>query len=388
MTLAQQRLAGLQRLDPPWRGVDRVMQLYRLLEAHVPDEIRGLQQEGHLALGEIGGPINAYAEALPDSDSAYAVVITSGFLEFMCAVLRPLCAYSTVHGTNVVQVPALTHAETKERIKATARVFKEWQTCVTMADVERLRSLPVSRVHADLAHKLAVNVELFVLAHELAHVEIFRGLRRSDASLQDEQHLQEGGADLLAVTTLARAGEQLGYRMAFAGAVLGPRILVCLERLGCRFNGPHPAPAERLAMAKIQLRRLCATDLDYIHCSTIACAYDELMEGVESSIFKNTTETEQTYERVLTRAWAILEEGLRDRVADFAAEFAASFLPETAQTFGKAAETLGEWLRAASATPGPGQLDLAKRSGIVALLRREIPGMPDYLRRPLADAIR
>jgi hypothetical protein len=116
------------------------------------------------------------------------------------------------------------------------------------------------------AADLAYQGSLFILAHEYGHVILHTGSAESILSPKDELD-----ADEMAMTTLFQRGQRdHRIRMPYMGATLALRVFSGLERLGHKFPGTHPPPAQRLQVVHNTVRKLCRTEGEYWSISPIS----------------------------------------------------------------------------------------------------------------------
>lgn len=338
---ATAQLRERQALYPPWAGADRCKQIVQLIEENLPDEITARIDDGSLAVGEVGLPQVA-ATTLRLPDGSFVVELHSGLMQFIYLVTRTLLGFTTEFNEGGVVRPALTRDQLVSRI---ADIFFDWRAgkLSTEGDLQRAAYFPLRPGQVKIAHQLAVNAEVFILAHEFGHVLIDGG--GADAPPPPPPSEAESCADRLAVSIAIAAGSRLGMRMMYAGILFAVRVFSFLEHLGQGFAGPHLPPSERLGFIKRTARSMFADELNFTAGSTIALSYDELLEGVENVIKGKGHATAQTEERVRVRMWAILEERLKNHVdqARCIADLQDAVTRVDVAICEAVAETLHEW---------------------------------------------
>jgi hypothetical protein len=183
-------------------------------------------------------------------------------------------------------------------------------------------------VATDLANQALV----FVVAHEIGHILLElnpQTILRSDIP---KSQAVEYGADSYAVSMILGATQRPGMpparfsrRMAYAGAEFALRVFAGLEHVGFRFAQSHPAGDNRLTTIRDIARKLCGSEEAFRQISTIASAFDELLESMEMGLLgcdpDKPIPTILTADRILYKLAVILEQwgrGIVDR--DFAAK--------------------------------------------------------------------
>lgn len=381
---ATERLRERQLAHPPWRGSDRGQQIVRLIGPDLLPEIGRRLVDGTLAVGEVGlADLCAHAERL--EDGSFVVEINSGLMQFLYLIIRTLQGSSYHRGTQGVVAPVLTYEQLTHRV---AQIFLDWQAgkYATEAGFQEIE-LPIHRRQLRSAQEQTLNAEIFVIAHELGHV-VMDGGDGDKHPAPRQWSGDETYADWLGVRMALAMVSHLGLqRMRYAGVLLAVRVFCLLERLGQKFLGPHPPPAERLGLVKQMAHTLFLHEIEFTAASTIALTYDEAMESVENELLKRSRKTEQTVERVRVRLWAMLEERVKDNLSheDFIT-VTQQLLPETDEaTCKEVSQVLHEWfaLPRANSIPDPtgGRLPL-----MGGLLRAAIPDFPEPARAIFAAA--
>jgi hypothetical protein len=381
---ATEWLRERQTISPPWGGADRASQIKTLIKPELLPEINRRLFAGTLAIGEVGLAAPTAVTTRLD-DSSFVVQLHSGLMQLIYLMTRTLHSSSTDHGPGGVTAPALTH---EQLVKKIAQIFLDWRDgkLSSKSAFDQHLSMPIHPQIQAIAHQLAVNADIFVLAHELGHV-IMDGGDRDKHAAPAQWTADEAYADWIAVRIAFAAGRRLGLRMMYAGMLQAVRVFSFLERLGVKFAGPHLPPGQRLIVVKQMTREQCTHDIEFTHVSTIALSYDELLEGVENVLMGLPVATTQTVERVRVRLWAILEERIKESISHqrFIDDVKESMKDVDEATCTQVANSLREWLAdppdPAIPDPTGGRLPL-----IAGFLRAAIPEFPDPARAIFATA--
>jgi hypothetical protein len=271
-----------------------------------------MERAGSLAFVEVGlrAP-NAYTQ--PFEDGSYLVVVTSGLIDFMFAVVQ------TLYGGAIVRAKGESEVKGGQKIEGVAEqlaaLYGAWRSGTIWGDGQLPSpnfGLP-ERI-AEQADRLTMMAVQFVLAHELGHVAQFIADASEEVGksiLTREDELQ---ADAEATRLLFKCGPTWSsIRMSLAGAMVAVRILTGLERLGHRFPGDHPSPEERLMGLWMVIRNLSESEPRYWYDTTMAYAFDELLEAAENVALGQDWTTTLTAERTFSRLCAVLEEDVKGR---------------------------------------------------------------------------
>jgi hypothetical protein len=166
------------------------------------------------------------------------------------------------------------------------KVYKEWQRYAERNWLSSLfRTDPRFR-YADFVlaepargptEWLVTSAELFMLAHELAHVALDTRLRAPPTD-NDELNADTLGFEWYMPPT-QRA---VGMRMAYAGAAFAVRVTAGLERIGVKFARHYPSPQARLDNLRTLFARSCPSRQYCDEASTIMVAYQDVMDDVDS----------------------------------------------------------------------------------------------------------
>jgi hypothetical protein len=380
---ATEVLRERQQVHPPWQGADRAAQILGLVRPGlIVPEINLRLFAGTLAVGEVGlAPPTASTSHL--DDGSFVVEINSGLMHLMALVTRTLHAFSTEHSPGGIVKPALTH---KQLVNRLGQIFLDWQGG-QLGTLEGFRkaSVTIDPKMARLAHALAVNAEIFVLAHELGHV-VMDGGDREEYPPPAQWIGPETYADWLGLKVSLATGSRLGnVRLMYAGVLLAVRVFSFLGRFGQPFCGPHARPAERFGVVKRMARDLFGHDIQYTTASTIALAYDEALEGAENVLEGRPHDTEQTDERVRVRLWAMLEERLKEGISHerFIEDMKGAMSGVTPSICEAVAKSFREWFvdSAGASLPDPTGGRLPVMGGF---LRVAIPHFPEPARTVFA----
>jgi hypothetical protein len=178
-----------------------------------------------------------------------------------------------------------------------------------------------------LAHQLASEAELFLLAHEVGHAWIaHESIPSAESSLRGYKITweEEFASDQLAIAWLL--GKALtrgkGARMVYAGAEFALRVLICLENVGTPFTGTHPKANLRLEILRVTAREICDKfKVPFDQIRTIAIANDEFLDEIERRIHGLDPTPNQDRTRVRSKLLVLLEECDKGMIDE---EFAAA----------------------------------------------------------------
>ena len=307
MTLAAKELSRLEQNYPPPESINRCLRLISILGSDLPPAIHSLLSTGMLSIGELGltAP-NANTKHF--SDGSHLILFNSGLMDFILAVCQTLFGATREFVGSEKIIEPVTPLE--GIVPHLAAIYSAWKSGQLWNGVKlQPPSIALSEEACQDAENLAMTAELFFMAHEFGHVSQHHD---NGSSLTLPKELE---ADATATRIAFKVGQRRGNsRMFYAGATVALRVLSGLERLGHKFPGFHPAPAERLLLLRNTTRSLCQTEDAYWRVSTIAIATDELMEAAENVALGLGTGTELTMERMFSRLSAILEECAKGRL--------------------------------------------------------------------------
>jgi hypothetical protein len=273
------RLADEQRRHPVRGRPDRANQLAAVIEPHLPDSMRALLAEDVVKVGEIA-KINPDVRTIPLDAGNFVVLFNSGMMDFVYAVCRAMSRITTFLGDPAEDDareagPALVAADV-------ARLFEEWRRHTRLFSRKKPIShatFPLSPDALVLTEIMAKLAQMFILAHELGHVD----LDRNDAPRLSNN--EEINADALGfVSYFPAATQHSNPRLAFAGAVLTVRIFAGLERVGVKFAAHYPPQRERMALLHQMLAGLSSCPQHYHELTTISVGYESMMDHVDDLI--------------------------------------------------------------------------------------------------------
>jgi hypothetical protein len=282
-------------------GLDRAWSLYQDLTAGLPPTLCTYASDGAVAVGELGR--NAPdVRMVPTGDGA-VIEFTSGMIDFIDAVVRTLAG-------NMVKVTSsgpenAASLSLSEVALHTAALFREWKWPNQWIWAIRRIAAPKFSMGKNVqrtVHDIATHALRFLLAHELGHVALERGL------LPQPNENVELAADTIGFGFLLRAGERHGMdpTITFAAAVLAVRICAGLEHVGVRFSGDYPKQQKRVENLHSVMRSACP-GVQYFHeIARIAVAYQDQMDDVDRALDKRLQAAPLDAERVLVRLVAEL----------------------------------------------------------------------------------
>ncbi len=338
---------------------------------------------GRLRVGEVG-------EATPNArtipiGSGHVVEVHSGLLEFFYLVIQTLCGVQTEFGADgsVAAPAALTHGELARRVAA---IFRKWEAGVFSQKAAYAPPFfPVDRPQG-IPEQLTLIAAMFVVAHELGHVihdvDGPARLMPPEAAASEEVY-----ADWFAVMNVIRLGRPFQPRMLYAGIIVAVRIFALLERLGCPFPRSHPAPRQRVQYCKQFVRQAVDGELSFTVLSTIALAYDEMLEGVENVLLGKGLSTLQTAERVGVRLWAMVEARAKGQLDHdrFLRDIEASFDGVDEETARTVAASFRSWFLVPSST-GLAHPAGQHKSAMTEALRSMVTVLPEPAKTAFARA--
>lgn len=322
-TPAQTYLVERQRKFPPCyqrrNGLDRGQQLCRTLEPGLPPELRALLADGTVAVGEVGR-FEPDVRAIPIAGGGFAIEFSTGMMDFDYAVGRALAGVHIEHtqagpvNKTALKLPGV--------VELVGGVYREWRKHTRWAGLRRSLWLfgPLKRIkHAEFAiapgprewiDDLVTTAEAFMLAHELGHVALDRGLV-PPITANDEEN-----ADSYGLKFFLAAYEQKGSpRFAYAAVIFAIRLFAGLERLpGVNFGAAYPPQAKRVELLRDQILARHPSRQYFHEAATIMVAYQDIMDDVDEYIFKGAPAVPADADRVLVRLISELEEVARGRV--------------------------------------------------------------------------
>ena len=306
---AQAHLAEQQRKYPPLyplnsKGRDRVQALLGVLQPQLPAKLQALLDAGTVVAGEIG-KFEPSIVTVPLKDKNFVIEVCSGLMDFYYDVGKAMGGTFVVHSTSptpdnerVLSVDAVT--------ELVAKVYRQWKH---LADQHWLSSFwqtskrfrnsdfTLSEPARGPIEALVTSAELFMLAHELAHVALDTGLRAPPTG-NDELN-----ADTIGFEFYMPIVEKIaGTRTAYAAAVFAVRVTAGLERIGVKFARNYPSPKIRLDNLRALFAKRCPSQQFCDEASTIMVAYQHFMDDVDNRFATGSApapDPDRTFIRVL-----------------------------------------------------------------------------------------
>lgn len=295
-TFARQALDERQRAHPLLVGDDRIAQLYRLIDPHMPEVLRDLVRQGHVALGEVGyhTPIVRTEQVFGD----WVIEISSGLMQFVYAISRSLMGATRAAAQVRIAKAKNEAAARNELAKDLALDFREWNRDLFAGKktmTSPARRLEPARV-AD-AEALTTMAELFILLRELARVIAAISPVENDLKAESRELMLDSiGATLLFNTTVF---EDQSVKSAYAGAVLAIRCVSGLERIGREVGVPAPPAETRISCVDHSLLELLKEDEGaFVIVSADGAHADALLECAELDLAGEPIEPRHTAERL------------------------------------------------------------------------------------------
>jgi hypothetical protein len=315
LTPALAHIRERQRKHPPryprgMDGLDRAQALSRLLHSQLGAEMQGLLDSGVIAVGEIGR-FEPTIETLPLRDRNFAVEVATGLMDFHYAVGRALAGLIVRYSgpETPLNTPPL---ELKEAADLVVKVYREWQhyadrgwPLFPFKRRKRIRhaDFVLAEVAREPTEALVTAAELFMISHEFGHVMLDRGLRKPDSE-NDELSADSLGFELY----MQPAARIFGTRLAYAGAVFAIRVTAGLERMGVKFSHRYPPPAARTDNLRDRFAQSCPSPQWFDEASTIAVAYQDMMDDVDRGFAPGAAPTALDADRLRIRILAELQE--------------------------------------------------------------------------------
>ena len=249
---------------------------YQELAPRLPHELRQQFDSGRIAIGEIGVLTpNAFIKDL--GPAGYVIQVHTGLSRFLYRVSKALHTNVRIYSDGDVQEPTLDQTQTAALVEVIFRNF------MASGKIAGPTGYPISRAQIERASSLTTQAELFTVAHEIGHAAIW--LKDGDAphDLSPQQELEADRLALLFALGVAGTADKakMSYRMIYAGAEFMLRVFAGLEHLGYRFAETHPLPSNRIACLRETMTMLAGGRRGFIQLSTIAFAYDQLLEDIE-----------------------------------------------------------------------------------------------------------
>jgi len=160
----------------PLRGFDRAQYLYQVLKSQLPEELQELVSSGGVVIGELTRN-QPEIQTVPIDGTSAVIEFNSGMMDFFYAVIRTL-AGSMVRATesgpeNKPAVPVTDVA------RDTAALFRQWKWPKSWCWTVRRIRYPLFQIPDKIRERIlefSKYTELFLLAHELGHVEMDCGI--------------------------------------------------------------------------------------------------------------------------------------------------------------------------------------------------------------------
>jgi hypothetical protein len=316
MTAAQARLAELQQQNPLLVGQDRVNKLFSSLLVALPPAIQDLWASGHLAVGEANVPnVLVDTERVAAESQDFVITMSSAFMQYVYAVTRTLSGNITITHDSGKKIAAVLKLE--QVVEQMRLIFKVWESRAPWSD--KPFQYPRFQPHQEqieIAEGLTRGAELFMLAHEVFHVLMFISPdERPSLSGLSENQADEVLADGFATLTLFEFGKDKDLRLLYASQFFAVRLLAWLERLGCDPGASYPSAEIRLRFVRETARGMFDDDASFAFISTVAEAYNDQLEDIESRILNKGSAISQSPDRVRTRLLAVVEEHVRGRLS-------------------------------------------------------------------------
>jgi hypothetical protein len=374
MTPARSYFAKRQKRYP-LRGFDRAQYLYQVLKSELPEELRNLVSSGTVVIGELTRN-RPEIQTVPIDGNGAVIEFNSGMMDFFYAVIRTL-AGSVVRVTesgekNEPAVPVTDVA------RDTAALFKQWKWPNSLIwTVRRIRypPFPITDWIGKRSLEFSTYTELFLLAHELGHVEMDCGIV-PQKSENVEVRADEIGCKIL--FGVASRGI-IDLANLYGAAVLAVRVCAGLEYVGFKFSQSYPKQPIRLQSLRSAALSFCPS-VQYFHeISRIGVAYQDQMDDVENHFDKHPGVRAPDGERLLVRFMAELldvplgrlsTQALAEDIIDLEAQTDAAILRQ-------ALRTLYEYYVASPPADSFIDVDMRRRMGqslvqVMKLLPKEI----------------
>jgi hypothetical protein len=325
----QARLSELQRASPP--RYDPGGSLIRELTRRLPSDVGRLFRYRVVAAGEVGrDTVNACVEVLPQSEE-YVIAIHSGAKRLIYTVARAVASATRIEHAGGNRIAASMTVD--EAAKMLAGVFKLY-AAFQAVQTPRHEITPEGE---KLAHAWSVETELFLLAHEIAHVwAATMAVRGSETLLRGHsRHTEEESVcDRYAMRWLLNFAAMDGgasVRMIYAGCELMIRILRSLELCGVKFEDSHPGAQARLITLRHWGAEACGElGVKFDDVRSIAVAQSECLTAVERLLIRTRVPPISDPDCLRVRFIAVFEELEKGTISiDEAADEVAASLRHT-----------------------------------------------------------
>ena len=301
MTPAMSYFAKRQKRHP-LRGFDRAQYLYVVLKSQLPEELQDLVSSGTVVIGELTRN-RPEIQTVPIDGNGAVIEFNSGMMGFFYAVIRTLAG-------NMVRVTE-SGPENKPAVpvtdvaRDTAALFRQWKwpnSWIWMVRSIKYPLFPTTDKILERVLEFSKCTELFLLAHELGHVEMDCGIV-PQTSENVEVRADEIGCKIL--FGVASWGI-IDLANLYGAAILAVRVCAGLEYVGFEFSRSYPQQSIRLQCLRSAALSFCPS-VQYFHeISRIGVAYQDQMDAVEDHFDKSPRVRAPDGERLLVRMIAEL----------------------------------------------------------------------------------
>ncbi|WEX14012.1 hypothetical protein P2T68_25825 [Pseudomonas sp. G11] len=269
--------------------------LVNYLKPRLHPALVALLESDAVAIGAIDDP-------LPDAcitqlESGYAILFSTGMREFVYRLARIISTRFSI-GEQRVEV------ELHETARLVAEVFWWFEE----TNVAHGPDYPINDDQMQVANKLAMEAEAFLLCHEVGHIasDVPGMLEEISSDIQGvdlESHFDEFIADFFGAMFVLGAREDdhsqtdgTELQLRYAGIEFVLQIYQCLEKIGLDFSNSHPPARERLAHIRHAIGSRCADSESWLGLSAIASGIEGIFNNI-LAILDSPQEHAQYYER-------------------------------------------------------------------------------------------
>lgn len=296
----------------PIDGLDRAQYLYVVLQSQLPAELHDLVSNGSVVIGELArNPPEI--QTVPIGGNEAVVEFNSGMFDFFYSVVRSLSGSMVrVTESGPKNEAPLSLSDVAHN---TAALFRQWKWPNSLLwTVRKIHypQFPITERIRQRVLEFSKYTELFLLAHELGHVEMECGIA------QQKPENVEVEADAIGCKLLFGVASFGIIDLAdlYGAAVLAVRICAALEHIGFKFSRAYPNQDTRLQCLRSAALAICPS-MQYFHeISRIGVAYQDEMDDVEKQFEKNPPVRVQDEERLLVRLIAELLDAALGRSSD------------------------------------------------------------------------
>jgi len=332
--------------------MDRAAQLLSSLKAVLPAHLIQKIDAGDVAVGETGATApGAFFDRI--DPEGYLIEMNSGLFEFIYRMARPVAAavFRPMEGTT----------QGIER-SALARIIAEIMWWYERLGTSFGPAYEVTRDQIFLASRLATNAELFLLAHELGHVQAaedlsWQGQGLSAAELATiEEHVADGFALQTLLESFQPSGNEMdGFSLGlrYAGAEFALQMWRLFDLLNLPFvDGVHPSSNDRIQWLRSCLGKFMDNEQACANITVIARLIEKLFDEVAQIL--NAPREDEIYEQEATQILAgfdsLLDQCSGQAIPDYATFYPAAIdllskgYPETVlqNVFAKIAQEFAE----------------------------------------------